>query len=146
MTSDAFELATAVLFQNPVQNFALTPTNLTESPSEAIDFMKQVPTTWDETRYIDGYPGRYAVIARRHGETWYIAGVSAVDAPMKLSLDLPMLKDGQEATVYYDNHKKPMKAVSSADTPLAVKSMKIKDNKKVEMTLNRYGGFIIVAK
>lgn len=53
-TSDAFQLATAVIFQNPVQIFALTPDNLNESPAVAIDFMKHVPTTWDDNRFIDG--------------------------------------------------------------------------------------------
>ena len=56
-TTDIFQLATAVLFQNPIQNFALAPNNLTDAPQICLDFMKQVPTTWDETRFIDGYPG-----------------------------------------------------------------------------------------
>lgn len=58
VTSDVYALATAVLFQSPVQHFALEPNNLTDTPSWAIDFMKEVPTTWDEVRFIDGYPGK----------------------------------------------------------------------------------------
>ena len=54
VTSDVYALATAVLFQSPVQHFALAPNNLTDAPSWAIDFMKEVPTTWDEVRFIDG--------------------------------------------------------------------------------------------
>ena len=64
-TTDIFQLATTVLFQNPIQNFALAPNNLTDAPALCLDFMKQVPTTWDETRFIDGYPGRYVVLARQ---------------------------------------------------------------------------------
>lgn len=67
-TTDVFQLATAVLFQNPIQNFALAPNNLTDAPQVCLDFMKQVPTTWDETRFIDGYPGKYVVLARRHAD------------------------------------------------------------------------------
>ena len=85
-TSDVFQLATAVLFQNPIQNFALAPNNLTDAPEVALDFMKQIPTTWDETVFIDGYPGKYAVLARRHGNRWYIAGINAQKEPLKLSL------------------------------------------------------------
>ena len=77
VTSDVYALATAVLFQSPVQHFALAPNNLTDAPSWAIDFMKEVPTTWDEVRFIDGYPGKYVILARRHGDKWYIAGVNA---------------------------------------------------------------------
>lgn len=98
-TGDAFQLATSVLFQNPVQNFALTPGNLTDAPAEAIEFMKAVPTTWDETRYIDGYPGKYAVIARRNGDTWYVAGVNAMETPVTVSLPGFI---GDNAKIYYD--------------------------------------------
>lgn len=98
-TGDAFQLATSVLFQNPVQNFALTPGNLTDAPTEAIEFMKAVPTTWDETRYIDGYPGKYAVIARRNGDTWYVAGVNAMETPVTVSLPGFI---GDNAKIYYD--------------------------------------------
>ena len=85
-TTDAAELAVAVLYQNPIQNFALTPNNLTDAPAAAIDFMKEVPTTWDETRLIDGYPGRYIVLARRQGATWYVAAINAVEEPLKLDV------------------------------------------------------------
>ncbi|MDE6114680.1 MAG: glycoside hydrolase family 97 protein [Muribaculum sp.] len=98
-TGDAFQLATSVLFHNPVQNFALTPGNLTDAPAEAIEFMKAVPTTWDETRYIDGYPGKYAVIARRNGDTWYVAGVNAMETPVIVSLPGFI---GDNAKIYYD--------------------------------------------
>lgn len=98
-TGDAFQLATSVLFHNPVQNFALTPGNLTDAPAEAIEFMKAVPTTWDETRYIDGYPGKYAVIARRNGDTWYVAGVNAMETPVTVSLPGFI---GDNAKIYYD--------------------------------------------
>lgn len=75
MTSDVFALATAVLFQSPVQHFALAPNNLTDAPEWAIGFMKEVPTTWDEVRFIDGYPGKYVVMARRHGDNGILQGL-----------------------------------------------------------------------
>ena len=65
IVGDAFELATAIAFQNIVQNFALTPMNLETSPAFEIDFMKQVPTQWQDTRFLDGYPGKYCVLARQ---------------------------------------------------------------------------------
>ena len=84
-TSDAFQLATAVLFQNPIQNFALTPNNLEDAPAAAIEFMREVPTTWDETRYIAGTPSKDAVIARRCGSTWYVGAVNAEEAAPRQS-------------------------------------------------------------
>ncbi|REC79224.1 glycoside hydrolase family 97 protein [Chryseobacterium elymi] len=91
LTTDGFQLATAVLFQNPIQMFAVMPNNLTDAPKFQLDFMKEVPTLWDETVFIDGYPGKYSVIARRHQNKWYVAGVNAEKTAKKLTLNLPML-------------------------------------------------------
>lgn len=133
-TTSTFSLATAVLYQNPIQNFALAPNNLADAPEVSMDFMRNIPTTWDETRYIDGYPGRYLVIARRHGRTWYIAGVSAEEHPIKLYLDLSWLPTLANATLYCGGD-------NPTTTPL-------KADKKglVKLTLNNNDGCVIVAE
>ena len=133
-TGDAFELATAVLFQNPVQNFALAPNNLTDAPADAISFMKEVPTTWDDVKYIDGYPGRYAVIARRHGETWYVACINAEKEPLKLTLDLsPLGLKENTITEWADRKGKELKA----------REVKIKNAAAVKVTIEPDGGVIL---
>lgn len=133
-TTDIFQLATTVLFQNPIQNFALTPNNLTDAPALCIDFMKQVPTTWDETRFIDGYPGRYVVLARRHGNVWYIAAANATAEPLKLKLSLPMLPAGEAVSVYLDDKKLQPQC----------KEQKIKSDGTLQLTLQPQGGAVIV--
>ena len=134
-TTDVFQLATAVLFQNPIQNFALAPNNLTDAPQLCIDFMKQVPTTWDEVRFIDGYPGKYVVLARRHGDTWYVAGINANQEPLKLKVDLPMLS-GKTVSCYKDDKKQqPM-----------CESLKVKADKKVQLDILPQGGVVLVGK
>ena len=132
-TTDIFQLATAVLFQNPIQNFALAPNNLTDAPQICLDFMKQVPTTWDETRFIDGYPGRHIVLARCHGNTWYIAAVNATTEPLKLKLDLLMLA-GQEVSLYSDDKKMQPQ----------LKLQKIKTDGSLQLTVQPQGGAVIV--
>lgn len=137
LTGDAFQLATSILFQNPVQNFGLTPNNLTESPADAIAFMKDVPTTWDDVKLIDGYPGRYVVLARRHGDKWYIAGVNALKEPLKLKLDLSSLGlKGEKGTIYADVKGKELKA----------KELKMKKSSAVPVEIIPNGGMIIVAE
>ena len=105
VTSDVFALATAVLFQSSVQHFALAPNNMTDAPAWAIDFMKQVPTTWDDTRFIDGYPGKYVIMARRHGDKWYVVGINAEKQPLKKRISLDMFPAGCQLDVYSDNAK-----------------------------------------
>ena len=133
-TSDVYALATAVLFQSSVQHFALAPNNLEDAPAWAIDFMKQVPTTWDEVRFIDGYPGRYAIIARRAGNTWYVAGINAEKQPLKKTITLPMFAKDTQLTVYAD------------DAQLNGSVKQVKQNKKQQLTITipENGGCLIV--
>jgi hypothetical protein len=109
ITSDIYALATAVLFQSPVQHFALAPNNLTDAPEYAIDFMKEVPTRWDEVRFVDGHPGKYVILARRSGNKWYIAGVNAMNQPLKQTLSLPMLEPKSQVVLYMNGEKKMVK-------------------------------------
>lgn len=132
LTTDAFQLATSVLFQNPVQMFGLTPNNLSDVPAFEIDFMKKVPTTWDETLYIDGYPGKYAVIARRSGKDWYVAGVNAQKEPLKLKLSLPMFA-GKKAKLYNDDAGKQTSLVE----------VELKKDGLMELTIQPAGGFVL---
>ena len=133
-TSDVFALATAVLFQSSVQHFALAPNNLTDAPAWAIDFMKEVPTTWDETRFIDGYPGRYVILARRHGDKWYVAGVNAQQQALTTTITLPMLAKGSSLDLYADNPQ-----LVGAKSGITYK-------KGVKVTIPGNGGVVIVAK
>ena len=135
-TSDVFALATAVLFQSSVQHFAMAPNNLTDAPAWAVQFMKDVPTLWDEVKFIDGYPGRYAIIARRAGTKWFIAGISAQKEPLKTKLDLsPFFKKGSTVTTYTDDA-----ALVGSTKPLKVAA------KPIAVTIPENGGLVIVGE
>ncbi len=131
-TTDVFQLATAVLFQNPVQNFALAPNNLTDVSPVCIDFMKEVPTEWDETRFVDGYPGKYVVLARRHGDNWYLAAVNATGEPLKLKLDLPMFAGKTVSSYSDDKHMQPQ-----------LRQQNVKSDGKFQLTVQPQGGFVL---
>ena len=98
-TTDAFEMATAVLFFSPVQHWGLTPDNLNGTPDYLLDFIRKVPTTWDETRLIDGYPGKYCVIARRKGTKWYVAAVNGEPQEKTITIKLPMLANKEVSVI-----------------------------------------------
>ena len=132
-TTDVFQLATTVLFQNPVQNFALAPNNLKDVPAVCMDFMKRVPTTWDETRFVDGYPGKYVVLARRQGDTWYLAAVNAGKETLKLKLDLEMFA-GKTVALYKDDKKGEPELTS----------LKVKENGKVQLEIRPQGGILCI--
>lgn len=134
VTSDVFALAIAVLFQSPVQHFALAPNNLTDAPSWAIDFMKQVPTTWDEVRFIDGYPGKYVILARRHGDKWYVAGINAQKEPLKVKVNLPMFSSGEQLRLFSDDQTLQGN----------VKPIKIGKKQELQLSIPCNGGILII--
>ena len=133
-TTDAFQLATTVLFQNPIQNFALAPNNLTDASQICLEFLKQVPVTWDETVFIDGYPGKYCILARRHGDKWYVAGVNAQKEPLKLKIQLPMFAKGNRVTLYNDDLKRNV----------YTREVTLSKNKELSLTILSGGGIVIV--
>lgn len=138
ITSDVFALATAVLFQSPVQHFSMAPGNLTDAPAWALDFMKQVPTTWEDIRFIDGYPGKYVVLARKSQQgKWYLTAVNGTKETLKLKLPVDMFAVGQTVNVYSD---KATKEVTPAGS---VKKVKIGKKQTMEAVIPVNGAFLV---
>lgn len=135
-TTDIFELATAVVFQSSVQNFALTPNNLKEQPAFEIDFMKTVPTAWNEVRFLDGYPGKYVALARRSGKDWYVAALNADKEIRTLTVEMPEFA-GKVLAYYHDG--------KDGQTP-SMESVKADKKGRVKMTLHPNGGAMLVCK
>ena len=133
-TSDVYALATAVLFQSAVQHFALAPNNLTDAPAWAINFMKSVPTTWDETRFIDGYPGKYIIMARRHGSQWFIVGVNAEKQTLKKTISIPMIPAAAQLKIYADDEQ----------LNGSVNNVKLNKKQQIEISIPNNGALVIL--
>ncbi len=130
-TTDIFEMASGIIMQTSVQCVAMQPNNLDELPQFEIDFLRGLPTTWEETRFIDGYPGKYVVLARKATDgKWYIAGLNAQKEPLTLTLDL---SEYSLSDIYIDNKK------------LEPTLTKLKKDKKgkTKITIQPNGGMII---
>ena len=131
-TTDIFELATGITMQTSVQCVAMQPNNLEELPQFEMDYLRQLPTTWEETRYIDGYPGKYVIMARKatNGH-WYIAGLNAKTEPISLTLDLNNY--GALSKLLVDNKKgQPVQTALKTDK-----------SGKVKVTIQPNGGLVI---
>ena len=133
-TSDVFALAAAVLFQSAVQHFALAPNNLEDAPAWAIDFMKRVPTTWDEVKLINGYPGKYIILARRCGQKWYVVGINAEKETLKKTITLPMFAAGRALQLYSDD----------AQLNGSVKTVKQNKRQQLTVTIPCNGGLVVM--
>ena len=132
-TTDIFEMASGITMQTSVQCVAMQPNNLQELPKFEMDFLRELPTTWEETRFIDGYPGKYVVMARKalNGQ-WYIAGLNAQKETVSLTIDLKPF--GNSLSKLYIDSKKGEPVLTA-----------LKPDKKgqVKVTIQPNGGLII---
>jgi len=88
-TSSAFELAQSVLFTSGIQHYAEIPEGMARAPSYVREFLKDVPSVWDDVHFLDGFPGRYVALARRSEDRWYVAGINAEREPREVAIELP---------------------------------------------------------
>jgi len=91
-TTAAFELATSVVFLSGIQHYAESPDGMEHVPGYVKEFLRGLPDSWDDVKFLDGYPGKLFVVARRAGNKWYVAGISGEKVEKSLSLDLSFLK------------------------------------------------------
>ena len=132
-TTDVFEMASGIIMQTSVQCIAMQPNNLEELPQIEMDFLKTIPTTWEETVFIDGYPGKFVVLARKNGDKWYIAGLNAEKEDKELKLELPMLKGVNKVNYYTDND----------DGYAILTELKVDFSGTVKVNMKSNGGFIL---
>lgn len=133
VTRNGFELAEAVLFLSGIQHFAERPEGMAGVPDYVKNLLRDLPRSWDDVRFIDGYPGRHAVIARKSGDSWYVAGFNADIEERSVDLDLSFI-EGRSGTLIVDGDGE--RAFSQAPIKAGKTSIGIKPR----------GGFVAVFK
>ena len=138
ITTNAHELALPVLYESALMHWADKPESYLAQPKEVQDFITNLPTTWDETRLLSGYPGEYVVMARRKGNVWYVAGINGKNEAQMVSLDGTFLNKASKKVLLFEDTgdaKKPWKI-----TRRGMKSLPAK------MKLYPRGGFVMVLR
>ena len=148
-TSDVFEMATAITNQSSVNCICLYPNNLQDVSQWELDWLKNVPTAWEDTKFIAGYPTKYAVVARKSSVEngsgaaltagrWFVGGLNATDKPLALTLDLPMFA-GKTVTYITDQPKKKGEKFFTS----VKKTLKVGKDGKAKVVIQPNGGIII---
>ena len=141
ITTHAHELALSVLFESPLLHWADKPESYLAQPRDVRDFMSALPTTWDETRLLGGYPGEWVVMARRSGSTWYVTGINGKDTAQTLSFDTSILPKGRY-TLFTDKSGYKGELPANNPEPWSIKKGKGKAPSRV--TCQPRGGFVYV--
>ena len=131
-TTDGFEIALSVLFTSGIQHIAETPNGMAAQKDFVREYMKTLPETWDDVKFIDGYPGKYVVLARKKGDDWYVAGINGENAPREITLNLPFIRNKMKGIIITD----------SDDSKNFIKR-DIDFSNPVSITMQPYGGFVI---
>jgi alpha-glucosidase len=139
ITSYGHELALSVVFESALQHMADRPEGYYELPDAAKNFLKEVPNAWDNTRLIDGYPGKDLTIARNKGNTWYIGGISAERNPKVKTLTFNFLPENV-------NYKLTLIADGEHDKKLETRYMVVNKTSTVKVKLLGRGGFAACLK
>jgi hypothetical protein len=117
-TTLGFELALPVIFHSPIQHCGLVPEDVDRLPDFAVDYLKEVPTTWDETKLLDGEPGKFVVLARKKNGRQYIGAINGTKEPLTISIPKEFVEG---ATVITDGPKGLVQENLSGDGKLTLK-------------------------
>ncbi|KIA91019.1 alpha-glucosidase [Pedobacter kyungheensis] len=133
-TSNAFELALPVIFQSGVQHLAESPEGMATVPAYVKSFLQTFPASWQDTRLVDGYPGKFVVMARKAGSKWYIAGINGENSDKIIYIDFPKF-NAKAAEIITD---------AEDGTDFITGSIDLKSPPPIKM--KPYGGFVIVVE
>lgn len=139
LTSYGHELALSVVFESAIQHFADRPEGYDALPHVPRSFLKSVPVAWDDTRLLDGYPGKHAVIARRKGELWYIGGINGEWRERQQPLAFDFLEEGVE-------YRLTLIADGVHDKVFETSYHVVDSGSSIDVKMLRRGGFAAVLK
>ena len=134
ITSNAHELALTVLFESALQHLADRPESLLAQPKEVQEFFGKLPAAWDETKFVAGYPGEYAVVARKKGNTWFIGGINGKNENLSANIDLSFIQNAKTIQAFYDADNESKWSIENPESL----------PKTIEMTPR--GGFVLVVE
>lgn len=133
------QLGMYVVYESPLQMLADSPSNYYREPV-CMEFLSQVPVVWDETRVLKASVGEYVIVARRHGDAWYIGGMAG-EKGQKFEIDLDFIKGNKTLTYWEDGVNVDMNA-----NDVARRTRKVKQGDKITITMYDGGGYAAVIK
>ena len=139
ITSYGHELALSVVFESGFQHLADRPSGYYDLPDAARTFLKEVPNAWDNTKLLDGYPGRDIIIARQKGDSWYIGGLNSERFEKTKILKFDFLPDGVK-------YKLTLISDGKHDKEFATQYIAVDKSSSVNVKLLRRGGFVAKLK
>lgn len=131
-TTYAHELALSVIFESGWMVMADRPNVYLNSPAK--EFLRKLESTWDETRYIDGFPGEFVCLARRKGVKWFLAAINAGNE-RTISVPLNFIGEGIHPIKIYED--KPGEVMNNIN----IREEKVTSGTNLLVKMMANGGF-----
>jgi alpha-glucosidase len=131
-TTGGFEIALSIIFTSGIQHIAETPTGMASQKDFVKEYMSSLPENWDDVKFIDGFPGKFVVLARQKGKRWYIAGINGENSERTITLNAPFISDKSKGILITDEIGTKDFIKSDVDFSAPIK-----------ITMYPYGGFVI---
>nr|WP_315165645.1 glycoside hydrolase family 97 catalytic domain-containing protein [uncultured Flavobacterium sp.] len=128
-TTPAFELALPVLFLSGIQHMAEIPEGMAKMPAYVVDYLKDIPTNWDDSKFIEGYPGKYVVMARKKDNIWHIVGINGENTAKTIEIDLSFVTNAA--------------GFSITENDKGFQQLPVSKTTKLTVTLKPHGGFVV---
>jgi alpha-glucosidase len=134
ITSYGHELALSVVFESAIQHMADRPEGYNELPDAAKNFLRNVPTAWDDTKLLDGYPGKFTVIARKKGDNWFVGGINSGKKEKIQHLKFDFLPEGKK-------YKLTLIADGAHDKAFSTQYLVVDKTSSIDVKMLSQGGF-----
>ncbi len=137
LTSYGFELAQAVVYESGITHICDSPEAYALLPGFAAEYLMEVPAAWDETRLVDGYPGDFALLARRKGEHWYVGCINGKNEPREITFGFPFLEKAAS-----------LEMITDGKDPESLERREVEIQADTEMTVKLlpFGGFVAIIR
>jgi alpha-glucosidase len=138
MGTRCHQMALYVVYENPMPMVADAPQSYEGQPG--FEFIKEVPTTWDETRFVAGEPGEYIVLARRSGNSWYLAGITNW-ARREIDVPVEFVHSPYQAKLFADGSMD-----ESEPNSINIDDFTASPGKPIHLSMAPGGGFVGILK
>lgn len=128
VTSKSFELALPTIFNSGIQHLVETPQGMAKMPEYVINYLKDIPVSWDESKLLMGFPGKEVIVAKRRGKNWFISGINGENIAKQFEIDLSFIN--KKGYIIEDDGNKSFKTKSI-------------DSRKIKVKIEPYGGFVM---
>lgn len=136
VTTNAYELATSVMFLSGIQHYAERPEGIATVPQEVKEVLQSLPAVYDESVFVDGYPGKLNITARRDGDIWYVAALNGENTDKELELDLSFIKSKSGLIINEGEDQ----------FQFALNKIQLNGKDKLPIKIKANGGFLMVFK